>query len=95
MIESLSEAKPLALIVEDNDSVAEVCRVALERVQFEVVLAQDGRTALEHLATITPALIILDLHLPHVSGYQILHQIRSNDRLAASRIVLQLVSDRP
>ena len=88
MIESLSEAKPLALIVEDNDSVAEVCRVALEQAQFEVELAQDGRTALERLTTITPILIILDLHLPYVSGYQILHQIRSNDRLTGSRIIL-------
>jgi two-component system, OmpR family, KDP operon response regulator KdpE len=88
MIESHSETKPLALIIEDNDSVAEICRIALERAQFEVELAQDGRTALERLTTITPALIILDLHLPHVSGNQILHQIRSNDRLAGTRVIL-------
>jgi DNA-binding response OmpR family regulator len=60
----------------------------LEQAQFEVELIQDGRLALERLATLTPVLILLDLHLPHVSGQQLLQHIRSHERLAQTRIIL-------
>lgn len=88
MTESHSKVNPLALIVEDHDGVAEICRVALERAEFEVEIAQDGQIALERLATITPALILLDLHLPNVSGQQVLHYIRTHPPLAKTQVIL-------
>ncbi len=88
MTDSPAVKNPLALIIEDNEAVAEICRVALEKAQFEVQLVQDGHMALDRLAAITPALILLDLHLPNVSGQQVLRHIRTSERLAETRVIL-------
>ena len=88
MTESHAVKNPLAFIIEDNESVAEVFQVALERAQFEIELIQDGRTALDRLAIATPALILLDLHLPYVSGEEILRYIRAEQRLTETRVIL-------
>lgn len=88
MTESPLEANPLALVIEDHDGVAEICRVALERAGFEVEIAQDGQIALDRLATLIPALILLDLHLPNVSGQQVLHYIRTHPPLAKTQVIL-------
>ena len=58
MTESPTVKNPLAFIIEDNEAVAEVFQVALERAQFEIELIQDGRTALDRLAIATPALMM-------------------------------------
>ncbi|GIK38748.1 MAG: hypothetical protein BroJett011_25810 [Chloroflexota bacterium] len=88
MTVSLAEKNPVALIIEDNEDVAHICRIALEQAGFEVEVAQDGRTALERLATIAPALILLDLHLPYVSGHQILHHIQTQEYALKPQVVL-------
>ena len=44
-------------------------------------MAQDGQQALTRLMDIVPDVVVLDLHLPHVSGKDILSQIRQDDRL--------------
>lgn len=82
------EATPLALIVEDNESVAEICQIALEQAGFDVELAPDGAVALERLATLAPALILLDLHLPRVSGQQVLHHINTHEPRMQARVIL-------
>lgn len=79
---------PLALIIEDNEAVAHVFQVAIEQAQFEIELIQNGRTALDRLAVVTPALILLDLHLPHVSGQEILRYVRMDERLAKTPVIL-------
>ena len=88
MTESLSEGNPLALIIEDHDLMVEICRIALEHAQFEVEVVQDGQLALDRLATITPALILLDLHLPNVSGEQVLDYIRATEHLSRTQVIL-------
>jgi DNA-binding response OmpR family regulator len=79
---------PLALIIEDNEAVAHVFQVAIEQAQFEIELIQNGRIALDRLAVVTPALILLDLHLPHVSGQEILRYVRADERLAKTPVIL-------
>jgi CheY-like chemotaxis protein len=79
--------KPLALIVEDDRKLADIFSITL-RSDFEVVVATDGQTALDRLAELVPDLIILDIHLPHVSGLDILRQIRADQRLAATRVIV-------
>jgi DNA-binding response OmpR family regulator len=52
------------LVVDDDPTVSDVVRRYLERADFEVILAGDGRTALERFASERPDLVILDLMLP-------------------------------
>ena len=79
---------PVALIIEDDESLATVFSMALQMAGFETEIARTGRAALTSIAELTPALILLDLHLPHVAGQDILRQIRSEERLARTWVIL-------
>ncbi|MBI1881109.1 MAG: response regulator transcription factor [Chloroflexi bacterium] len=79
---------PLALIIEDDPNLATIFAEALRMAEFETEIAQDGQAALAQLAATTPTLVILDLHLPYVSGQTILQQIRADERLAKTRVLL-------
>ncbi len=79
---------PVALIIEDDDKLALIYAEALRRAQFEAVVVSDGAIALAQAAALSPALIILDLHLPHISGIQILHDLRQDERLAKTHVIV-------
>lgn len=81
-------SNPLALVVEDDEKLATIFSKAFEMAQFQVEIARDGQIALNQLAAIIPEVVILDLHLPYVSGIDILHQIRQEARLAKCRVVI-------
>lgn len=80
--------RPLALVIEDEEDLAAIFSRVLDMGQFECKAVRDGYVALEQLATILPDLVLLDLHLPHVSGVDILHQIRASERLNHTRVVI-------
>jgi two-component system, OmpR family, response regulator RegX3 len=64
------------LLVEDEASLAETVRYSLEREGYTVTVAEDGRRALERFRAEGPALVILDLMLPEISGLDVCRQIR-------------------
>jgi two-component system, cell cycle response regulator DivK len=78
----------LALIIEDDEYLAEIFSLTLQEAEFEIEIIRDGKAALARLAAITPALVVLDLHLPYISGEDILRQIRADERLAGTRVML-------
>ena len=65
------------LVVEDEESLADSVRYNLEREGYAVAVATDGRRALERFRTEPPALVILDLMLPEVSGLDVCRTIRT------------------
>lgn len=71
------DAAPRILIVEDEESLADSVRYNLEREGYVVTVAADGRRALERFRAEPPALVILDLMLPEVSGLDLCRTIRS------------------
>ncbi len=78
----------LALIIEDDSGQADIFTTVLHVAGFETETIMDGQEALDRLAEISPDVLILDLHLPTISGDEILAQIRQNERLAAMQIIL-------
>jgi two-component system response regulator RegX3 len=66
------------LVVEDEESLADSVRYNLEREGYAVSVAPDGRRALERFRSDRPALVILDLMLPEVSGLDVCRTIRSD-----------------
>ena len=80
--------KPFAIVIEDTDDIAQVFQTAMEQAGFESEIIPDGGRALKRLAEIVPDLVILDLHLPKVSGEQILKYIRSDSRLADIKVIV-------
>lgn len=65
------------LVVEDEPNIREIVSLYLKRAGFEVVALEDGVQAQEWLSTQLPELIILDLMLPGIDGYQLTTEVRA------------------
>ena len=72
--------KPYALIVEDDPKLGRIFSVVLDQIGFETALDDDGSHYKTLLEARTPALVLLDVHLPFASGAEILEVIRSDKR---------------
>lgn len=68
------------LIAEDEPSIVESLTFLLERAGFEVAVALDGRQALNAALTQPPDVLVLDVMLPEIDGYEILRRLRSDQR---------------
>jgi DNA-binding response OmpR family regulator len=66
-----------ALIVDDDLVLADVVSFTLRRAGFEVMLAHDGKTALDRFQKESPGIVILDLELPQISGLEVCRAIRT------------------
>jgi len=64
------------LVVEDEPSIGEVVSLYLKRAGFQVTVARDGEVALNALARQLPDLVVLDLMLPKLDGYEITRWLR-------------------
>ena len=64
------------LVVDDEKKIVEILKAYLERDTFQVLVAYDGRTALELAAQQSPDMIILDLMLPEISGWDVCRTLR-------------------
>ncbi len=79
---------PLALIIEDDEDLSFIFAEALRAAGFEPEVIRDGQVALDRLELTCPAVIVLDLHLPHVAGTEILKRIREKEELKKVRVVV-------
>jgi DNA-binding response OmpR family regulator len=66
------------LIVDDEINILVPLKFLLERNNYHVSLAQSGRDALDDIAASKPDLILLDIMLPDLDGYEIFNEIRKN-----------------
>lgn len=64
------------LVVDDEPDVRSLVRLLLERAGYEVVEAVDGRAALRHIFSEVPDLVLLDVTMPDIDGWQTLQRIR-------------------
>jgi len=86
--------KLYALVIEDDADLAFIFAQALQEAGFDVGIIRAGDTAQARLAVETPDVVVLDLHLPHVSGAEILRQIRRDERLAGTRVIVATADPR-
>jgi CheY-like chemotaxis protein len=78
----------LALVIDDSMLIRHtVCRF-LETRGFNVETATDGIAALDALKTMQPDLIITDLQMPQLSGYQLIEALKADEKTAAIPIVV-------
>ena len=76
-----SRVKLAILVVDDNRDAAQSLGMLLEMIGHEVKTANDGPQALRILETFRPDLIVLDIGLPGMSGYEVAGKIRESERL--------------
>jgi DNA-binding response OmpR family regulator len=69
------------LVVEDEPSIAEVVDLYLRRAGFKVEVARDGQAAVEAIQRKMPDLVVLDIMLPHIDGYEITHWLRDQSEV--------------
>ncbi len=77
-----------ALIVEDEESILLSLEFLLTEEGYSVVTAQDGAAALNAAAAQTPDLVLLDVMLPHIDGFEVCRQMRANPLLKNTRIMM-------
>jgi CheY-like chemotaxis protein len=68
------------LYVEDNEDNIYMLKSRLERRDFSVVVAMDGEQAVEMAVAEEPSLIIMDLSLPNVDGWEATRRLKANDK---------------
>jgi len=66
------------LFVDDSEDLREWCAVILRSAGYEVVVAEDGQAALAEIAAHRPALIITDVSMPRMDGFELLVRLRSD-----------------
>ena len=76
-------ARSTVLVVEDSPTQALHLQAILEQEGLQVALASDGRAGLEMAQQLQPDLIILDLQMPEMNGFQVCQQLK-DQRLTAS-----------
>src|SRR5487761_1742853 len=76
--EVMSVAEPVVLVVDDSPTVRKIVQITLQRERIRVVTAGDGLSALTAVSDAQPDLILLDIMLPHMDGYNICHLVRNN-----------------
>lgn len=64
------------LVVEDEDRIASLLQRQFETAGFEVLTASNGSAALNYIETRVPDLVVLDLRLPDISGYELCWKLR-------------------
>lgn len=64
------------LVVDDDLNICELLRLYLEKEGFEVVIENDGKAAVEAFRTESPAIVLLDIMLPKLDGWQVCREIR-------------------
>lgn len=80
--------KEKILIVDDETDLVETLVILLEANNYEVLCAYDGEEALDKTYGTNPGLIILDLALPKLDGYEVCRTIKSNDKYKNIPIII-------
>ena len=80
--------RPCVLIVEDDGSAREMYRMTLELSGFDVVEAADGVEALLRVRDMVPDLIVMDLLMPLMDGWDTTRHLKSDSRTAGIPIVM-------
>jgi DNA-binding response OmpR family regulator len=79
---------PVALVIEDDPVLASIFAKALQEAEYAVIEVHDGQQALDYLSVSAPNIVVLDLHLPKVTGRELLTYIRNNENLTSTHVVL-------
>jgi two-component system alkaline phosphatase synthesis response regulator PhoP len=71
-------SKETILLVDDERNIVDLARMYLEQEGFKIETAYDGQTAFDKIKSLQPALVVLDLMLPVVDGWEVCRRVRSN-----------------
>jgi len=76
------------LAVDDEKHIVRLVQVNLERQGYEVVTANDGKEALEKVESEHPDLVVLDVMMPYMDGFEVLQTLRRNPNTANIPVIM-------
>jgi DNA-binding response OmpR family regulator len=85
---SPDEDKPLVLVAEDDEDILELISLILERSGYAVMRAADGEEALGLARSERPVLVMLDVMMPRLDGYEVTRRLRQDEATAGIPILL-------
>lgn len=81
------------LVIEDDFFTRDVLSLTLRRAHLDVDVAASGEEALVYLKKTQPDVVIVDLHMPNISGYDIINFLRNDDNL--KQIIILIITANP
>ena len=85
---SPDENKPLVLVAEDDEDILELISLILDRSGYRVMRAMDGEEALGLARSELPVLVMLDVMMPRLDGYEVTRRLRQDEATAGIPILL-------
>lgn len=80
--------RPTVMVVDDSLTVRKITGRMLAREGYQVLVARDGVDALEQLIDIVPDVLLVDIEMPRLDGFELTRQIRADERLHAVPIIM-------
>jgi CheY-like chemotaxis protein len=80
--------RPLVLCADDDEDILALVSLGLRRLGCEVITAADGPSALAIAEERVPAIVVLDVMMPRLTGLEVVEALRANPRLADVKVVL-------
>ena len=84
----MSEQRCRILVVDDSADNLFLLQAVLESSGYKVELAEDGSSALDKIFASPPDLVLLDMMMPQMNGFEVTQRLRQDDRLCSLPVVL-------
>ena len=82
------DGAPLVLVADDDEDVLGLVSFRLERSGYEVAAAKDGEEALRLARELSPALVVLDVMMPRLDGYEVTRRLREDEATRGIPVIL-------
>ena len=84
----IDDAAPLVLVADDDEDILGLVSFRLERSGYEVAAAKDGEEALRLARELSPALVVLDVMMPRLDGYEVTRRLRDDEATRGIPVIL-------
>lgn len=91
----MADTKPTVVCVEDDPEIIELIRFILDRKGFEFIGAIGGREGLETMRRVKPDLVLLDLMMPEMDGWEVYKQMKADDKLKDIPVIVVTADGQP
>jgi twitching motility two-component system response regulator PilG len=85
---SYGSSRKTVMIVDDSPTIRKILGLTLERAGYKVVAEPDGESAIERLLQVVPDLILLDIAMPKIDGYEVCKRIKQDPRTKTVPVVM-------
>jgi CheY-like chemotaxis protein len=85
---SYSSSRKTVMIVDDSPTIRKILGLTLERAGYKVVAEPDGESAIERLLQVVPDLILLDIAMPKIDGYEVCKRLKQDPRTKHVPVVM-------